>query len=134
MRITFLLMAVLGCLLMDGGALWAEVTAEKSDRGVVVKIDGKLFTEYLTKAGQSPAMWPVIGPTGERMTRSYPIAKPEKGVTETDDHPHHQSIWFTHDKVSGGNFWHDNTNPKPGEPASAGGAHIEHREFVDVKN
>jgi hypothetical protein len=41
--------------LMVSGIATAKVTAERSERGVVVKIDGELFTEYLTKAGQSPA-------------------------------------------------------------------------------
>jgi hypothetical protein len=108
--------------------LLAEVTAERSDRGVVVKIDGQLFTEYLTKAGTSPAMWPIIGPTGKPMTRSYPVGPRERG--ETNDHPHHQSLWFTHDEVNGHNFWSQNRNDRgPGS-----GAHVDHREFVEVES
>jgi Methane oxygenase PmoA len=101
----------------------AEVTAERSERGVVVKIDGALFTEYLTEAGESPAMWPIIGPTGKPMTRSYPVGPREKG--ETDDHPHHQSLWFTHDEVNDANFWSDNRNDRP----DGSRAHVKHREF-----
>jgi hypothetical protein len=112
----------------------AKVTAERSDRGVVIKVDGELFTEYLTKAGQAPAMWPVIGPNGERVTRAWPVSKSPDGVKETDDHPHHQSVWFTHDKVNGADFWKDNVNSTPGGPTTAGGAHIVHRDFVEVKN
>jgi len=114
----------------------AEVTAERSDRGVVVKIDGQLFTEYLTKAGQSPAMWPVIGPTGEPMTRAYPVGDAKKGVEETDDHPHHQSVWFTHDKVNGADFWLANVNEdvRKADPGRKRTAHIDHREFVEVKS
>jgi hypothetical protein len=107
--------------------LRAEVTAERSERGVVVKIDGELFTEYLTQAGQSPALWPIIGPTGKAMTRSYPVGPREPG--ETDDHPHHQSLWFTHDEVSGHNFWSENRNGRNGR-----GAHVDHREFVEVSS
>jgi hypothetical protein len=109
-------------------AALAEITAEKSERGVVVKIDGQLFTEYLTKAGTSPAMWPIIGPTGKPMTRSYPVGPRERG--ETDDHPHHQSLWFTHDEVSGNNFWSQNRNDR--RPGS--GAQVNHREFVEVES
>jgi len=47
-----------------------EVTAERSQHGVVIKIDGKVFTEYWTKAGHSPSLYPVIGPTGKPVTRS----------------------------------------------------------------
>src|SRR5262245_53286221 len=44
---------VLGLLayVLIGKAAFAEVTVEPSDRGQIVKIDGKIFTEYLTKAG-----------------------------------------------------------------------------------
>jgi hypothetical protein len=105
---------------------FADVTAERSERGVVVKIDGELFTEYLMKAGQSPALWPVIGPTGKPMTRSYPLGPKVEG--EIDDHPHHQSLWFTHDEVNGHNFWSDNRNERREGPV----AHVAHREFVDV--
>jgi Methane oxygenase PmoA len=105
----------------------ADVTAERRDRGVVVKIDGKLFTEYLTKAGHAPAMWPVIGPTGKPVTRSYPFTAPDKEGTR--DHPHHQSFWFAHDKVNGLNFWGANANDDKG----ADGPHIDQREFVAVE-
>src|SRR5262245_13497814 len=46
----------------------ADVTIERNDRGAAVKIDGKPFTEYLKKAGQEPALYPVIGPTGKPVT------------------------------------------------------------------
>jgi hypothetical protein len=111
--------------MMDSVGL-AKVTAERSERGVILKIDGELFTEYLTEAGESPALWPVIGPTGKPMTRSYPVGPRETG--ETDDHPHHQSIWFTHDEVSGHNFWSGNRNDR----RDGSGPHVAHREFVEV--
>jgi hypothetical protein len=112
--------------------LLAEVTVERSERGAVVKIDGKLFTEYLTKAGQSPAMWPIIGPTGRPMTRSYPVGPEQQG--ETTDHPHHQSLWFTHDQVNGADFWKSNVAPVAGvsDPGHKHGPHIAHREFTEI--
>src|SRR5215467_638910 len=76
----------------------AEVTVERNDKGAEVKIDGKPFTQYLTKAGHSPALYPLIGPTGKPVTRSYPFEPPTPDGT--NDHPHHQSFWFTHDKVN----------------------------------
>ncbi|MCI0331638.1 MAG: PmoA family protein [Planctomycetes bacterium] len=130
---------------MIRGMVRAEVAAERSERGVVVKIDGELFTEYLMKAGQSPALWPVIGPTGKQMTRSWPVGPPRNGEKETDDHPHHQSIWFTHDKVNGADFWKANVNSVAGvsDPGRAvagvsdpghNGPHIAHREFKEIAN
>lgn len=109
-------------------AVHAEVTAEKNAQGVTVKIDGKPFTEYLIKAGHSPAMWPLIGPTGKPVTRSYPFTEASKDGT--NDHPHHQSFWFTHDKVNGINFWAANKN----DDKQDSGAHIAHRDFVDVSS
>jgi hypothetical protein len=121
------ILAVTALLFVPAGAQ-AEVTAERTKRGVAIKIDGKPFTEYLTKAGHSPALWPVIGPTGKPVTRSYPFTAPTKDGT--NDHPHHQSFWFTHDKVNGINFWAANKNDEKGDS----GAHIAHREFVDVSS
>jgi hypothetical protein len=105
----------------------AEVTAERSEHGAVVKIDGKLFTEYWTKAGHSPSMYPVIGPHGKAMTRSYPFTAPTKDGTH--DHPHHQSIWFAHDMVNGVHFWAANANNDKGD----GGPNVAHREFAEMK-
>lgn len=102
----------------------AEVTIEPSDRGMVVKIDGQMFTEYLSEAGQAPALWPILGPSGKPMTRPWPTGSPDPG--ETKDHPHHQSLWITHDEVSGANFWSGNRNDKP----DGSGARTVHREFV----
>ncbi|MDZ7620033.1 MAG: PmoA family protein [Patescibacteria group bacterium] len=82
----------------------ADVTAEKSEKGVVVKIDGELFTEYITDFGGKPILWPIIGPTGKLMTRSYPMVQGTEG--ERTDHPHQASFWFTHGEVNGLSFWH----------------------------
>jgi len=84
------------------GVFSAEVTAERSAGGAVVKIDGQLFTEYLEKLGMKPALWPIIGPTGKPMTRDYPLRNRDG---ETKDHPHQRSLWFSHGKVNGVNFW-----------------------------
>jgi hypothetical protein len=100
----------------------AEVTAERSEGGVVVKIDGNPFTEYLTSSGTKPILWPVIGPTGKPVTRAYPMAQV---AGETKDHVHHRSIWFTHGSVNGIDFWSESKN----RPAV-----IKHREFVKVQS
>ncbi len=97
----------------------AEITAERSDQGVVVKIDGKPFTEYVTDFSGMPILWPVIGPTGKPITRAYPMAK---GPGEREDHRHHRSIWFTHGGINGVSFW------------EIGRGTIKHREFVQIKS
>lgn len=85
------------------GALAAEVKIEKIDAGLKVTIDGKPFAEYLTKNGHQPIIWPIIGPGGQAMTRQFPMA--EKLPGETNDHPHHRSLWFNHGMVNKLDFW-----------------------------
>jgi len=92
--------AMLACV---SEALAAQVAAERTEHGVAIKIDGQLFTEYLTRCGTKPVLWPVLGPTGKPMTRAYPMAK--GSVEEREDHIHQRSIWFTHGDVNGVDFW-----------------------------
>lgn len=95
----------------------AEITAQRSEKGVVVKIDGQLFTEYRTDFNGTPILWPIIGPTGKPMTRAFPMAE---GPGERKDHPHHRSLWFTHGSVNGVSFW------------ETGRGKIQHRDFVKI--
>lgn len=80
----------------------AEISAERTESGVVVKIDGQLFAEYLVQSGKKPVLWPIIGPTGKPMTRDFPM---RDHAGEKKDHPHHRSLWFTHGSVNGVDFW-----------------------------
>ena len=73
--------------------------------GLTVKVDGQLFTRYLIKSGTRPVLWPVIGPTGDPLTRSYPVSKAEPG--EATDHRHHRSIWVGYEGLNGVDFWHE---------------------------
>lgn len=69
---------------------------------LTITIDGKIFTEYRVDEGPKPFFHPLIGPTGESYTRSYPM-KTVDG--EDKDHPHHRSLWFTYGKLNGIDFW-----------------------------
>ena len=97
-----LLLLALAALAAARDSLAVEFTLEQTDRGVTVKLDGQVVTEYLTKSGPKPILWPIIGPTGKPMTRAYPM---EKIAGEKQDHPHHRSLWFTHGDVNGVDFW-----------------------------
>jgi hypothetical protein len=108
-RVLTAVLVCLGLIALGPGVASGEISAEKSDKGVVVKIDGELFTEYVTDLNGTPVLWPIIGPTGKPMT-----FLPPKG-----DHPHHRSLWFNHGDVNGLSFWHEET--------------IRHREFVKVE-
>ena len=116
-----LVFLVLSMMVSAGTSPAAEVTAERADGKVVVKIDGQPFAEYLVTSGQKPPLgpivWPILGPTGKPMTRNHPMAE---GPGERKDHPHHRSLWFNHGDVNGLSFWHEQT--------------IKHREFVKVQS
>jgi len=55
-----------------------------------------------------PYLWPVIGPGGVEMTRAYPMERGRPG--ESEDHPHHTSLWFAHGDINGHDFWHSKGN------------------------
>jgi len=79
------------------------VTLTPSDAGLKVEIDGKLFTEYVTKDTPRPYLYPIIGAAGESVVRNFPMQKGVPG--EPADHPHHRSLWFAHGSVNGQDFW-----------------------------
>ena len=107
-------------------------SVEKTERGVTVKLNGELFTDYLIGEENKPYLWPVIGPTGKAMTRAYPVKKIDG---EQHDHPHHRSIYFGHEVANGSDTWHEKTtfleNPKLTHRLAKLGA-IKHLEFKEV--
>jgi hypothetical protein len=128
LRLAVCFLASWSILMLDDSVTRADLTAEPSERGVVVKVDGQPFTEYLKRAGHQPALWPIIGPTGHPMTRSYPVGPRVEG--ETNDHPHHVSLWFVHGAVNGLDFWTaTSTNRDPDR-----GNRIVHRDFATVES
>ncbi|HZZ73131.1 MAG TPA: PmoA family protein [Pirellulales bacterium] len=89
----------------------AELTAEKTDQGVSIKIDGQPFANYVAKGAFKPYVWPIYGPTQKKMTRDFPMIEHVPG--ESKDHPHQRSMWFTHGDVNGVDFWAE--TPKSGK-------------------
>jgi len=81
------------------------VVLTEHDGKVTVNINGQLFTEYCFTDVPRPYFYPVMGPTGAPVIRHFPM-KPglDKGG-DRDDHPHHNSLWFTHGDVNGVDFW-----------------------------
>lgn len=77
-----------------------ELVANAS--GVTVHVDGALFAEYVVGQGNKPFLYPVLGPDGLLMTRSFPMEEVEG---EQRDHPHHRSVWFGHQGVGGFDTW-----------------------------
>lgn len=125
-RLPFRLIAGVFCagvLLLFESALVpaADLTVEKTEGGYAIKHNGQLFAEYIARSGNKPIVWPIIGPNGKRMTRSWPMD--ESQADEKRDHPHQRSLWFTHGKVNGIDFW----------SMLAGAGSTEHRRFVKAE-
>lgn len=94
-----------------------KIEISEGEGKATVTVDGQLFTEYVYTGHSKPILYPIIGPHEVRMTRDYPM---KEGVdNEAMDHPHHKSLWYTHDDVNGVQFWLEypgkNSDLKPGK-------------------
>jgi hypothetical protein len=90
-----------------------------------VTLDGKPFTAYhYTDKFFQPFLYPVVGPTGDDVTRHYPIRTDVPD--EEKDHPHHHSLWTAHGDVNGINHWNFNNDENQGFK--------KHRRFVRTTN
>ena len=86
------------------GSAAGGVSVTDGEHGVDVSFSGALFTTYrYASPVVKPYLYPVIGPTGEGMTRNYPMIPDVPG--EKHDHPHHKSIYVSHGEVSGADVW-----------------------------
>ncbi len=83
----------------------SRIALERRPDRVVVTVDGEPFTEYLfEKEGlRRPVLFPLHGPHGLTLTRSWPVGPKAPG--DPIDHPHHESFWFAHGDVNGHDFW-----------------------------
>jgi hypothetical protein len=79
--------------------------------GAAVTVDGQPFAEYVVDQANKPYLWPIHGPGGPLMTRSWPM-KDVPG--EKHDHPHQRGLTFGHQGVNGTDTW--------SEPATYGDA------------
>ena len=102
-----------------------DFVVKETKSGVTVNYKGKLLTQYVIGQSNKPFMWPVIGPSGNEVTRAFPM---EKREGERHDHPHHRSVWFGHQGIGGFDTWHE---PASGRKTSLGST--VHREFVKVQ-
>ena len=69
---TFYAVVVIAFVISGRGlAAAVEVTVARSQRGAVVRVDGKMFAEYLTNYKHQPAVWPIIGPTDKPMNALF---------------------------------------------------------------
>jgi hypothetical protein len=95
-RISF--MMVLAAL-----SLGAQVKITRGQDRISVEIDGKPFTDYFISAdGNKPYLYPLRTASGIVVTRHFPM---DVVAGETNDHPHHRGMFFSHGDISGVNFW-----------------------------
>ena len=81
-----------------------RVEAREDGGTIHVTLDGAPFASLVVGGDPKPYVYPLHGPGGVPLTRSYPL---REGVpNEATDHPHHVSFWFAHGDVDGFDFWH----------------------------
>ncbi len=88
-----------------------------ADDLVEVTLGQTPFTAFhFNKKEPKPFLWPVIGPTGDPVTRAYPMKEVDG---ERKDHIHHRSIWAAWGDIRtkdlgtpGTNYWQQAKDPK----------------------
>lgn len=90
-----------------------------SPGGPEIRSGDELWARLRIDDGPKPYIWPLLGPGGMKLTRSYPM---EKVPGEQYDHPHQRSLWFTHGDVNGVDFWTE----------GQGHGKIVHRDFSTI--
>ena len=80
-----------------------ELQVRGGDQGLEILADDELLVAT-HRTGQGPVLFPINVPGGGQVVRGHPIA-PAEG--ESEDHPHHRSLWLAHGDVDGHDFWHD---------------------------
>ena len=80
----------------------AKVELDHQDKVVNVTFDNELFTSFDGKSYEKPILYPIYAPGKIAMTRDWPMV--ENTVGESKDHPHHKSMWISHE-ISGVDFW-----------------------------
>jgi len=81
----------------------AQVVFERADGKIDIQIDGKPFsTFYFGPETTKPYLHPLRAADGTIVSRGFPM---ERIDGESDDHPHHRGLWFSHGDVNGFDFW-----------------------------
>lgn len=122
---TSLFAALLAAALVSSVRADERVTVELDDDGATVRVGDELFTRYLVRTGTRPALWPVVGPNGAEVTRSYPVSGLR--ASESADHVHHRSLWIGYEGLNNVDFWHE---PETMRTRHFPPGSVVHREFV----
>lgn len=114
--ITSLCLILFACSIEARGANNDAIKITEAEGKLIITAGDKLFTEYVYTGHAKPILYPIYGPHQIPMTRNYPMK--EDVDNEARDHPHHKSLWFTHDDVNGVRFWMEypgGSDSKPGK-------------------
>lgn len=103
LRMAWLILAALGASAVpvcadDLSASSGDLKVQAADDHVDFLVKGKLITRY--ECGPKvakPYLWPLNSPTGEPITRAWPMEPLKEGGSF--DHVHQKSAWFCHGDV-----------------------------------
>ena len=124
---TRLLLPVMLCCfgLLSSGAevAAAEGSVEiKEEKGKLrIEIGREHFGDYVYEGYSRPFLFPLFGPGGELMVRSWPM---KEAPNEEHDHPHHKAFWWSHGAMNGVDFWSESKNA----------GKTEHQKFTEIKS
>ena len=77
---------------------------DEMKRQINIRVGRKPFTTYCYDAQVArPHFYPLLGPGGVQITRSYPMVENVPG--EPTDHIHHRSAWVAYGDVNGSDNW-----------------------------
>ena len=83
--------------------------AEGEQGPISVLVDGELVAAYRYLGNPArPCFFPLLGPGGKRVTRSWPVQDDVPG--ETQDHHHHRSFWVAHGDINRSDNWSEGPN------------------------
>jgi hypothetical protein len=96
-----------------GPAPAAGVRVVERPGALEISVHGAAFTTYhIDPSGVRPYFFPLLGPTGVPMTRSFPMVTGVPG--ESTDHPHHRSLYVAFGEVNGVDVWAEPPHPNTG--------------------
>lgn len=99
-------------ILESGEASDGGVRLSEHGESIAIEVNGAPFTTYhYATEGVRPYFYPLHGPTGAAMTRSYPM---ETREGESTDHPHHRSLYVAFGEVNGVDVWAEPPHPNTG--------------------
>lgn len=90
------------CFCLAVSAAEKGVTIREEKGKLRIEVNGEFFGDYVYEGYSRPFLFPIIGPGGAKMTRSWPVAE---APNEERDHPHHKSFWWAHGAMNGVDFW-----------------------------